>query len=365
MPRLSPRARILAGTVIALALGSFVVERATRPLRRGRPRESAVRHGRAHFTERVSVDRFQRGSLHTHSRRSDGTAPLEAMVDWYRSHGYQFVAMTEHDLRVDPGEVAGLTGPGFVVIPGEEVTDRWRDGPLHANALCARQRIDGARDFDRADVGLGVMFAQIRAEGGTPLVNHPNFHGSLTAGDIARGASGRYLLEIWSGHPDVATAGDGARPSAEAIWDRVLALGGDAIPAAVDDAHGLPDDAGVGGGALPGRAWVETFGDETTAGAICAALAGGRLYASNGALLARIAVQGDVFAVTTTDPGASVAFLGEGGAILADVRATEAPAEGGAHAITYRLTGGETFVRARVTDAAGRHAWTAAYRVEG
>jgi len=364
VPGLSPRARVLGVTLIALALGSFIVERATRLHRHGRGAGHGVAHRHPHFVERVSADRFQRGNVHTHSLRSDGRAPLEAMVEWYRSHGYQFLAMTEHDLRVDPGEVAGLTGPGFVVIPGEEVTDRSEGRPLHVNALCARERIDGARDFDRPDTGLGVMFTQIRAAGGTPLVNHPNFHGSLTADDIARGASGRYLLEIWSGHPEVAPDGNESRPSAEAIWDEVLARGGDAIPAAVDDAHALPDDSGSPR-ALPGRAWVETFGDETTSDAICAALAGGRLYASNGPVLAAITVRDDVFTVTTVDPRARVAFIGDGGATLAEMRASDVPAQGNARAMTYRLTGEEGLVRARVSDAEGHHAWTAAYRVEG
>jgi hypothetical protein len=285
------------------------------------------------------------------------------MVEWYRSHGYQFLAMTEHDLRFDPGEVAGLTGPGFVVIAGEEVSDRRGRRPLHVNALCAREQVDGGVQFDRADVGLGVMLAQIRAAGGTPLVNHPNFHDSLDADDIARGATGRYLLEIWSGHPEVAPEGSAWRPSAEAIWDDVLARGGDAIPVAVDDAHGLPDDSGIGR-AIPGRGWVETFGDVTTELAICAALAGGRLYASNGPLLARISVEGDVFTVTTTDARASVVFLGVGGETLAEVRAADVAARGDAREITYQLTGNEGLVRARVSDAEGRHAWTAAYRTE-
>jgi hypothetical protein len=348
---------------IALALVTFLVERATRLHRRGREHRGTRAHAR--FAERVSVDSFQRGNVHTHSRRSDGAASFEAMVTWYRDHGYQFLAMTEHDLRIDPAEVAALTGPGFVVIPGEEVTNRWDHRPLHVNALCARWTVDGGTDFDRPEEGLGEMFLQIRAAEGVPLVNHPNFHGSLTADDIVRGASGRYLLEVWSGHPDVDAAGNLTRTSEEAIWDEVLSRGGDAIPAAVDDAHRLPDDAGGGSGALPGRGWVETFGDVTTREAICGALGQGRLYASNGPALAGISVEGDAFTVTTKDPGAHVEFIGDRGAVLAGIRAADVPVRGEARVITYRLTGEETLVRARVTDPDGRQAWTAAYRVEG
>jgi hypothetical protein len=286
------------------------------------------------------------------------------MVEWYRRSGYQFVAMTEHNLRVDPSELAALQGAGFVVIPGEEVTDFWSDKPLHVNALCGRWTVKGGGHFGRADVGLAVMLGQVRASGATPLIDHPNFRWTLGVDDIARGTNGRYLFEIWSGHPGVSSMGDATHPSAEAIWGELLDRGADAIPVAVDDAHALPGDP-RGNDALPGRGWVETFGDETTATAVCGALADGRLYASNGPVLAQIAVDGVTFAVATTDERATVEFIGEGGEVLARGRAAEMPARGDVREVSYRLDGGEAFVRARVSDTAGRHAWTKAYRVGG
>lgn len=352
-PRSTPD-RLAVGASVALAivglalLGARHLQRHTDAV--------IVRGKRPHprFAVTARADHFQRGNIHTHSTRSDGTASLADMVGWYRDHGYQFLAMTEHDFRLDPAELAPLSGPGFVLIPGEEVTDSWGDRPLHANALCARATVASRSHFQRADQGLATMLAQIGAQGGVPLVNHPNFGWSLDADDLARGASGRYLLEIWSGLPDVHALGDAVHRSEEAIWDDVLASDPDVIPAAVDDAHGLHTGPG-GSDGLPGRGWVETFGDETTVEAICDALAEGRLYASNGPSFERIEVQGDTFVVATEDTAASVDFLGEHGALLARVR--------GARELRYQLAGGEKVVRARLVDAQGRHAWTAAYRV--
>jgi hypothetical protein len=71
-------------------------------------------------------------------------------------------------------------------------------------------------------------------------------------------------------------------------------------------------------------------------------------------------VDGDAFALAPTGP-ATVTFLGEWGETLAEERTTTSP--GPARDVVYRLSGGESLVRARVMDAAGRHAWTAAYRV--
>jgi len=365
--RLPPfRARVLAGALFGVVLLAVWLSRSVAFRRHARSLERHLTGRHPRFHETIDADRFQRGNLHTHSLLSDGSSPVEAVVAWYRSLGYQFVAMTEHNLQIDASLRDALSAPGFVVLPGEEVTNHWGDRggrPLHVNALCAPRETPGGFDFVRPDEGLAGTLEDIRAEGGIPLVNHPNFQWTLTEDDIARGASGRYLLEIWSGHPSVNPGGDGERPSAEAIWDGLLARGADAIPVAVDDTHNLPGDPS-GGNALPGRAWVETFGGETSTVAICAALARGDLYASNGPALARISVQRDTFLVATTDPAASVVFLGERGETLAQVRAADVAPKADVRELTYRLTGGETLVRARVSDAAGRHAWTAAYRVD-
>jgi hypothetical protein len=368
--RFPPRARALALSLPAVTLLAIVVAHSHRIRRQARALERRVAGRHARFVESVSADHFQRGNMHTHSTLSDGTASLQAMVGWYRDRGYQFVAMTEHNLRVGPAILNSFAAPGFVLIPGEEVTNRWADKPLHVNALCAQGDVSGGMDFRRPGVGLATVFREIREQGGIPLVNHPNFRWSLTANDIAAGASGRYLLEIWSGHPAVASAGDARHFSAEAIWDDLLARGSDAIPVAVDDAHALPGgdgrdrERGERGGALPGRGWVETFGDVTSTSAICDALGAGHLYASSGPVLTRIVVGGETFALATTDATASVDFIGERGEVFARMRAADFPADGDERELTYRLTGGETLVRARITDSAGQSAWTAAYRVE-
>ena len=357
------RVPFVVGALAVLA--AIVVGGASSPsLRRHvRAAKRSLAGEHAHFRDTVSVDHFQRGNVHTHSSRSDGTAALGDMIRWYRDHGYQFVAMTEHDHRLDAAEVDLFARPGFVVIPGEEVTDAWGDRPLHVNALCAQANVQGGRRFERADQGLAAILAEVRAQGGVPLINHPNFHWALQPTDIVGGASGRYLLEMWSGHPAVHPLGDATHATEEAIWDEVLARGGDAIPAAVDDAHGVHDGDG-GSDALPGRGWLETFGAETSKEAICAALAQGRLYASNGPSFTRIDVHGDTFSVGTSDTSATVAFLGERGETLAEMRAADAPSGGSDREVVYHLAGGELLVRARLTDEQGRHAWTAAYRVD-
>jgi len=39
-----------------------------------------------------------KGNLHTHSLWSDGTDYPETVVDWYKKNGYQFLALSDHNI---------------------------------------------------------------------------------------------------------------------------------------------------------------------------------------------------------------------------------------------------------------------------
>jgi hypothetical protein len=111
---------------------------------------------------------------------------------------------------------------------------------------------------------------------------------------------------------------------------------------------------------LPGHGWIETFGEETSRPAICEALARGEYFASSGVRLRRIQVDGTTFRVSTAEPNTVVAFIGNGGRVLATETVT--PSDDGFSA-SYALKGGEPYVRARATLTGGGAAWTQAYRV--
>ena len=42
--------------------------------------------------------RWWKGNLHTHSLWSDGDDFPEMIADWYKRHGYHFLALTDHNL---------------------------------------------------------------------------------------------------------------------------------------------------------------------------------------------------------------------------------------------------------------------------
>src|SRR5436190_14002516 len=42
-----------------------------------------------------------KGNLHTHSYWSDGDEFPEMVMDWYKTHGYQFVALSDHNILAE------------------------------------------------------------------------------------------------------------------------------------------------------------------------------------------------------------------------------------------------------------------------
>lgn len=307
------------------------------------------------FATRLDVSTFQKGNIHTHSTLSDGDSPPNEVIAWYRDHGYAFLALTDHNHLDDLGRYRALEKPGFTLITGEEISMYSKNLPVHVNALCTKTTIGGG-NFPTAGEALASAIEKVREQGGAALVNHPNFEWALTERDLPA-AHAAHLLEIWSGHPYVRTNGDHTHKSHEAIWDEALTAGLSFAGVAVDDTHHLKPEAPEAGASRPGRGFIEVFAREPTEASICDALRHGLLYASSGATLRRIVVEDDNMTVWPTDASASVEFIGEHGAVLATAR----PGEGGA--ATYKLQGAERYVRARVTQADGKKAFTNAYRV--
>jgi hypothetical protein len=306
-----------------------------------------------YFVRTFEVTHFQKGNVHTHTTLSDGGSSPEQTITWYRSHGYQFLSLTDHNKLSHPASYASLQEPGFVLISGEEITMTGKGRQVHINALCTSNRIPGG-NFGSAAAALSNGISAVRAQGGVALVNHPNFDWALSAGDVtdARDAP---LLEIASGHPYVHSAGDATHPSHESLWDIALSSGADFMGVGVDDEHHI--DVSSDPPATPGRAWISTFGDVTEAPAICAALAKGELYSSTGVELRRISVLQRQYEVAPVQARATVVFIGMGGRELSRVEPSK-----GAPAV-YTLLGDEGYVRARIELPDGKRAWTPAVRV--
>ncbi len=289
-----------------------------------------------------------KGNTHTHTLESDGDSPPELVASWYKDHGYDFLVLSDHNVWVDPARLSHLTDSTFFLIPGEELTTRFADKPVHVNGL----NIPGVI-APRTDTSLlGTVQRNVdavREVNGVPHINHPNFGWALTAGILAQVKNDR-LIEIFNGHPLVHNDGGGDSPGMEAVWDQLLSAGKRIYGIAVDDAHTFTGEFSADH-ANPGRGWVTVRARRREPRDIMEALENGQFYASTGVEVDSIRVTASDFRIYVRqhkDFKYATEFIGRDGRILAT---------SGLNSAAYHLSGNEMYVRARVTDSGGRHAW--------
>jgi hypothetical protein len=295
--------------------------------------------------------RWYKGNTHTHTLNSDGDSTPDDVVRWYREHGYQFLVLTDHNFLTAVDALNALHGADdrFLVIRGEEVTDRFGDKPLHVNGLDVAGLVEPQGGASVVDV-LQRNVDAIRAEKGVSHINHPSFGWAISADELAAVRNNR-LLEVFNGHPRVNNLGGGGVPSVEEAWDAILTRGTLLYGIAVDDAHvfrqpGNPDVPG------PGRGWVMVRTSRLQPRAIVDALERGEFYASTGVVLAKYEATSARVALAIDQTSFSkyrVQFIGRGGRLLKEV--AEPVAE-------YVIRGDEGYVRAKVVESNGRVAWT-------
>ena len=61
---------------------------------------------------------YFKANLHTHTNISDGVMTPEEMKAFYKDHGYQILALTDHNLTIPHND---LTEPDFLMLTGVEV----------------------------------------------------------------------------------------------------------------------------------------------------------------------------------------------------------------------------------------------------
>jgi hypothetical protein len=285
--------------------------------------------------------RWWKGNLHTHSLWSDGDEFPEMIAAWYAERQYNFLALSDHNVlsrgirwmalkqivarsdsqvldryRAKFGndwvETRGTEGQAdyevrlkpldefrslveqagkFIMIQGEEISDKAEGKPVHMNATNVSDLLEplgGATVQEVMQNNLRLVLEHEKATGRQilPHLNHPNFGYAVTAEDIARVVEERFV-EIFNGHPGVNQLGDKDHISIEAMWDvanamRIVLLDGEPILGiATDDSHeyhGKP-------GARPGRAWVMVRARYLTPEHLILAMKAGDFYASTGVVL--------------------------------------------------------------------------------
>jgi hypothetical protein len=332
---------------------------------------------------------WYRGNTNAHSINAEGNVAADVVVRWYREHGYQFLFLTENEQLIDVKPLNALYGArsailaaySFVVLRGQEVSQRLADEShpdgmrrAHVNGLGIDNLVMPVGSEGNVGLARGVSmselyvrnFAAVRAAGGIPQVNHPNFRWSVKPQDLSA-VSGPFLFEIANASPganNFGAADDNGDEvlSTEAFWDVLLSQGKTAWAVASDDSHDYLhlDDLNS---ERPGKGWIMLRAVELTPATVQDALLRGDFYASTGVTLADYRANATSVAIKITrsrdrredkskakdDRRFTTRFIGKEGRVLATVGGLEP---------TYTIRGDEGYVRATIVDSNGMSAWT-------
>jgi hypothetical protein len=283
--------------------------------------------------------KWYKGNLHTHSYWSDGDDFPEMIMDYYKTRGYDFISLSDHNTLAEgekwkeiPAhpfrqqrfkEYLAKYGPEwvtyktdsagkiqvklktleeyrpkfeekdkFLIMQAEEVSDAYKGKPIHMGAINIKEVIKPQGGNSVAEVmqrNLDAVYAQ-RARTGQPMfphINHPNFQWAVKIDDM-KGLKGERFFEVYNGHPHVHNYGDSTTMGMEELWDKLnIHYLRDGKPLlyglASDDSHHYLEYKV--GNSNPGRGWLMVRAKALTPAALIEAMESGNFYGSTGVTL--------------------------------------------------------------------------------
>lgn len=271
-------------------------------------------------------------NLHTHTTASDGNFSPEAAAAHYKAAGYDCIAITDHWAWQKSGELSGLR-----ILSGAEfnIGADCAAGVYHIVALGCEYAPFLTKDADAQEI-----IDEIRRCKGLPVLAHP--HWSLNTVSQLSALNGVEATEIWN---SISAVGQSSRPCSDHFADSAACAGFHLPLLAADDTHHYDGEDDLIG-------WIMLEASENASDReLLEAIRAKKFYATQGPEI-HIFRDGD-YAVVRCSPASRIAFLSN---------AAWAPGHGhsgeGLTEAVCRLQPYETFIRAEVTDASGKKAWS-------
>ncbi|MCQ2453682.1 MAG: PHP domain-containing protein [Clostridia bacterium] len=330
--------------------------------------------------------RFYKANLHSHTTFSDGNWTPEEMKQQYKAHGYDILAITDHELMRTYND---MTEPDFLMLNGYEAyIKESRDSKngrahktVHLNLIAKTPDVDKMIMVDpdyckyhTEDIpvesrprvgeictrqytpGCVNRFVRLANENGYYVVyNHPSW--SREGIEVVKNYTGFTGMEVYNhgclveGYP-----GDDSK-----FYDEFIRRGDRLIAFANDDNHDK----------YPDTQWADSFGgwnmikaEKLDYETIIAAILKAELYCSTGATITGLWVEDGVLHVTSDDARDIILITEPRPKARGRMPFRRAnPGEVITHA-EFPILPEDGYVRIEVTNKEGFKAWTSAYFTE-
>jgi hypothetical protein len=290
--------------------------------------------------------RFWRGNLHTHSNLSDGVLGPYAVVEAYKSAGYDFMQLSEHfigNFDFPIADTRAFRSNNFTTLTGAELhAPETRVGELW-HIVAAGLPLDFPRNLDGE---TGAQVARRAHEAGAFIgIAHPAWS-QLTIED-GRAIDCAHAVEIYNhGCAIENDRGDGWY-----LLDQMLSEGKRLTAFATDDAHfKTPDHFG---------GWVHVKAESLDPDALLSSLKKGLYYSSMGPQIHAIEMNGKEISISCSPVDTITVLCGTSRTALRNGRAiTEASFDLSKLEKGWLLKKQSGWFRVVAIDNAGKRAWS-------
>lgn len=292
------------------------------------------------FVDLLGKTRIKVG-LHAHTTRSDGHKTPEEVAAMYAEEGYDAIALTDHWVYGDEDEIEGVK-----ILSGCEYDVGGNDaanGVFHIVGVGMTSEPHIPSDWKNmvrtGEAKAAEIIKKIKLFNGLAIVAHPAW--SLNTSDQLMRLGDFDAIEIYN---SVSEHGMSDRAYSDIIADQLVSNSRPTCLLATDDAHYYDGDQC--------RGCVMVEATDMDSQSIVRAIRAGRFYATQGPEVHLIKVAPDKVKVICS-PVQKVVFQSnttwaQGRVVYGD----------GIVEAEYSKYGPDKFVRAEVTDAEGKKAWT-------
>ncbi len=277
--------------------------------------------------------KWLRGNLHAHTTVSDGSRTPQRTINDYAKRGYDFLAITDHDVQSTSKDYRKWDAKGLVLINGNEIS---ANGPHIVH-------LDGSRLVEPLPIRQEALNL-INDSKGMAVIAHPNWMAKFDDTTVEQ-------LQEWIGYVGIEIFNGligrlkGTRYCTNK-WDQLLTQGRRIWGFANDDSHSDEDVE---------QGWNMVYTKDRSAKAVLDALRMGRFYASTGVVINRIQVKGATIRIETEN-AARIVGVKENGRRVATVDDS---------GITYQVPSGVQYVRFECWGTGESFAWTQPFFVKG
>ena len=231
---------------------------------------------------------WYKGNTHAHSLTSDGRYSYDEVIGFYKNRGYNFLAMTEHDIYTGH---QGFNDSNFIVIPGMEIAAMSPNGVYNGLLVLAKKELADLNYVNEQNVGpltwsgeqdFQESINELSGRDNIVIVHCPYWN-QITPENL-KAYSGYCAIEIYNQE----CQSWGRQGHAENYWDLLIKSNRKVWGIACDDLHYDNDSR------FFECAWVMVKSPELSINGIISAIEQGSFYSTQGPQIYSYYIQNDM-----------------------------------------------------------------------